>query len=251
MPDISGALAIVEGEPTSRQTIEAWFLAGEPIEGVARRCGVPVEAAELYEQLFFNVTDRLENRSYVLFTAIGPATYEGFDLDDPGAVLKWFAYTGGPRVLDFLLGELDTPCDPLSTEGHAIPPNEAVRSARLRRIALAAKVLTVNQSNAMRVIRLYAFHQELLGPSGAEARDVLSLSLVSMLGALNPSHDNEVQGSVGTDGGDRHDPSDVTPDSVITDDPVGIDLLKFAEVVAATLAEGAPESCITGARRGA
>jgi hypothetical protein len=70
-----------------------------------------------------------------------------------------------------------------------------------------------------------------------------------MLGALNPSHVNEVHSSVGTDGGDQHDPSEVTQDSVIIDDPAGVDVLRFAEIVAATLAEGAPESRITGARR--
>jgi hypothetical protein len=249
MPDVAGAIAIHEGESTTRWAVEARLLAGEPIEAIARRCGVPVEAVEVYEQLFFNVTDRLENTSYILFHAIGPATYEGFDLDDSGAVLKWFAYMGGPRVLDFLLSGGDTPCDPLSTEGHATPPDEAVRSARLRRMALAAKALPINQSTAMRLIRLHSFQEELLGTSSAGAREVLSASLDSMLGALTRSHVDEVQGSVGTDGCDRHDPSEVAPDSAITDDPVGIELLKFGEIVAATLAGGAPESRITGVRR--
>jgi hypothetical protein len=208
-------------------------------------------AVEVYEQLFFNVTDRLENTSYILFHAVGAASYKGFAGDDSGAVLKWFAYMGGPRVLDFFLGECDTPCDPLPTEGHAISPGEAVRSARLRRMALAAKGLPINQSTVMRLVRLYAFQQELLGMSSAGARDVLSAGLDSMLGAVTRSHVDKVHSSVGTDGGDRRDQSEVMPDSVITDDPVGIDLLNFAEVVAATLAEGAPESRITGARRGA
>jgi hypothetical protein len=249
MPDVAAAVAIYEGEPTARQTVEARLLAGEPIEAIARRCGVPVEATELYEQLFFNVSDRLENTSYVLFCAIGPASYKGFAGDATGAALKWFAYMGGPRVLDFLLSGGDTPCDLLPTDGHAISPDEAVRSARLRRIALAAKALTIDQSTSTRLIRLYAFQEELLGTSSAGAREVLSASLDSMLGALTRTHVDEVRGSAGTDMGDRHDPSAVTPDSATTDDPVGIDVLKFAEVVAATLAEGAPESCITGARR--
>jgi hypothetical protein len=251
MPDVAAAVAIYEGEPTARQIIEARLLAGEPIEVVARRCGVPVAAVEVYEQLFFNVTDRLENTSYILFCAIGPATYEGFAGDDSGALLKWFAFMGGPKVLDFLLGESYTSCDPLPTEGHAIPPNEAARAARLRRIALAAKVLPVNESTAVRLVRLYAFQQELLGTSSAGAREVLSASLVSMLGALTRSHLDAVRVSVGTDGGGRRDPSEVTPDSVITDDPAGVDVLRFAEIVAATLAEGAPESRITVVRRGA
>jgi hypothetical protein len=249
MPGISGAVAIVEGEPTARQTIEAWFLAGEPTEAVARRCGVSVEAAEVYEQLFFNVSDRLTSTSYILFHAVGAASYKGFAGDDSGAVLKWFAFMGGARVLDFVLGERDTTCEILPTEDHAIPPGEAARSARLRRMALAAKALPINQSTAMRLIRLCAFHEELRGTSSAGARDVLSASLVSMLGALTQSHVDEVQGSVRTDGGERHDPSEVTPDSVITDDSVGIHLLKFAEVVAVGFDAGAPESRITGARR--
>jgi hypothetical protein len=249
MPDVAAAVAIHEGEPTTRWAVEATLLAGEPIEVVARRCGVSVEAAEVYEQLFFNVADRLTSTSYILFHAVGAASYKGFAGDDSGAVLKWFAYMGGPLVLDFLLGESDTSCDPLPTEGHAIPPGEATRLARLRRIALAAKALPINQSTAMRLIRLYAFQQELLETSSAGAREVLSASLVSMLGAVTRSHVDKVQGSVGTDGGDRRDQSEVTPDSVITEDPVGIDLLKFAEVVTATHAEGAPESRFTGARR--
>jgi hypothetical protein len=249
MPDVAGAVAVHEGEPTARLAVEARLLAGEPIDAVARRCGVPVEAVEVYEQLFFNVADRLENASYVLFFAIGPATYEGFDLDDPGPVLKSFAYLGGPQVLDFLLGTGEAPGGPMPAEGHAIPPDEAARLARLRRLAVAAKALPVNRDTALRLIRLHAFQEELLGTSSAGARDVLSAGLDSMLGALTRSHVDKVRGSVGADGGDRHDPSEVTPDSVITDDPVGIDLLKFAEVVTATLAEGAPESRITVARR--
>jgi hypothetical protein len=251
MPDIGGAFAIFEGEPTSRMAIEARLLAGEPIEAIARRCGAPVDAVEVYEQLFFNVTDRLENTSYILFHAIGPATYEGFDLDDPGAVLKWFAYMGGSRALDFLLGGRDTLCDLLPTEGHAIPHGEAARLARLRRMALVAKALPINQSTAMRLIRLYAFQQERLGTSSAAARKVRSASLDAMLGALTQTHGDGVDGSVGTDGGDLDDASKLTPDSVINEEPVGIHLLKFAEVVAATLAEGAPETRTTGARRGA
>jgi hypothetical protein len=251
MPDVAAAVAIQEGEPATRWAVEARLLGGEPIEAIAGRCGVSVEAVEVYEQLFFNVADRLENTSYILFCAIGPATYEGFDLDDPDAVLKWFAYTGGPRVLDLLLDGRDVPGGPMPAEGHAITPDEAARSARLRRMALAAKALPINQSTAMRLIRLHSFQEELLGTSSAGAHEVLSASLDAMLGALTRSHVDKVHGSVGTDGGDRHDPSEVTPDSLITDDPVGIDLLKFAEVVAATLAEGAPEGRITGARRGA
>jgi hypothetical protein len=251
MPDVAGAVAIHEGEPTARWVVEARLLAGEPIEAIAGRCGVPVEAVEVYEQLFFNVVDRLTSTSYILFHAVGAASYRGFDGDDSGAVLKWFAYMGGPRVLDFLLDGRDAPGGPMPVEGRVIPTDEAARSASLRRMALAAKALPVNRATAIRLIRLYAFQEELLGTSSAGASEVLSASLVSMLGALTRSQVDEVPGGVGTDGGDRHDPSEVTPDPVIIDDPVGIDFLKFAEVVAVTLAEGAPEGRVTGARRGA
>ena len=251
MPDVAAAVAIHEGEPTTRRAVEAWLLAGEPIEAIARRCGVPVEAVAVYEALFFNVADRLTSTSYVLFCAIGPASYRGFDGDDTGAVLKWFGYMGGPRVLDFLLESPDAPGGPVPTEGHAIPPDEAARSARLRRMALASRSIPINQSTAMRLIRLDALQQELGGAPSRSSSDALSASLDAMLGDLTRSQGDEVHGAVGTDGGDRDDVQSVTPDSVITDDPVGIDLLKFAEVVAATLAEGAPEGHITGARRGA
>jgi hypothetical protein len=77
------------------------------------------------------------------------------------------------------------------------------------------------------------------------------MTLASMLGALARSHVDKVKGSVGTEGGDRREESEIAPDWVTIDDSVGIYLLKFAEVVAAGLAAGAPENRVTGARRGA
>jgi hypothetical protein len=79
MPDVAGAVAIHEGEPTTRGAVEARLLAGEPIEAIARRCSVPVEAVEIYEQLFFNVADRLTSTSYILFHAVGAASNNGLD----------------------------------------------------------------------------------------------------------------------------------------------------------------------------
>jgi hypothetical protein len=147
MPDISAAVAIVEGEPTARLAVEAGLLAGEPIEAVARRCGVPVEAAEVYEQLFFNVVDRLENTSYILFHAVGAASYKGFAGDDSGAVLKWFAYMGGPVVLDALID--------LDFGSPDRPEDERFLDELRLKLAVAIKLLPIDSSTAPRLIRLY------------------------------------------------------------------------------------------------
>jgi hypothetical protein len=147
MPDIGAAVAIHDGEPTARLAVETRLLAGEPSEAIARRCGVPVEVAEVYEQLFFNVADRLTSTSYILFHAIGAASYRGFDGDDRGAVLKWFAYMGGPVVLDALIDRVYGSPDR--------PEDERFLDELRLKLAVAIKLLPIDATTAPKLIRLY------------------------------------------------------------------------------------------------
>ena len=101
MPAVAGAIAIAEGEPTTRWAVEARLLAGEPIDDIARKTALTPRAVATFEELFFNVRDRLENRGYLIHIAVGlyPTPRE----PDPGLVWRLFGLLGGPVVLDALI----------------------------------------------------------------------------------------------------------------------------------------------------
>jgi hypothetical protein len=77
--------------------VQARLLAREEPAEIARHTGIPVGIVDHYERLFFHCSDRLGARDWVVAQLIGPGQASP---PDPAAVLKSFAYFGGPLVLD-------------------------------------------------------------------------------------------------------------------------------------------------------
>jgi hypothetical protein len=145
MPDIAAAIGIHEGEPTTRWAVEARLLAGEPIEAIARKTALTPRAVALYEALFFNVSDRLENRGYILHVVIG--LYSMPREPDPGLVWRLFGLLGGPVVLDALIdGDYGSPDR---------PEDERFLDELRLKLAVALKLLPIDATTAPRLIRLY------------------------------------------------------------------------------------------------
>ena len=166
MPDVAAAVAIHEGEPTTRWAVEARLLAGEPIEAIARKTALTPRAVATFEALFFNVSDRLENRGYLIHIAVGlyPTPRE----PDPGLVWRLFGLLGGPVVLDALIDGDYGPGDR--------PEDERFLDELRLKLAVALKLLPIDATTAPRLIRLYLrLRQAELAAEGARraAEDVL------------------------------------------------------------------------------
>jgi hypothetical protein len=145
MPDVAGAVAIHEGEPTARWAVEARLLAGEPIEAIARKTALTPPAIVTFEALFFNVSDRLENRGYLIH--FGVRLYSTPREPDPGMVWRLFGLLGGPVVLDALIdGDYGTPDR---------PEDERFLDELRLKLAVALKSLPIDATTAPRLIRLY------------------------------------------------------------------------------------------------
>ena len=145
MPDVAGAIAIHEGESTTRWAVEARLLAGEPIEAIARKTALTPRAVATFEALFFNVSDKLENRGYLIHIAVGlyPTPRE----PDLGLVWRLFGLIGGPVVLDALIdGDYGSPDR---------PEDERFLDELRLKLAVAFKQLPVDATTAPRLIRLY------------------------------------------------------------------------------------------------
>ncbi len=96
----------------------AWILTGEPIDGIADILSEPAESLMVYEQLFFDVRDRLYAEIAILMRVIGPQPPAGrFRI---AWALQKVAYLGGAEVLQAALPLLRSAWD--GTEATVTPP---------------------------------------------------------------------------------------------------------------------------------
>jgi len=103
------------GQPT-KWAIEAYILARASNREIAARNGCSVEIIEAYQQLFFNVREKLNHREYVLHTVIGESLHRGLTEDAYDVLWKLFGYFGGPHVVDALIAPVASPTQPMQPE---------------------------------------------------------------------------------------------------------------------------------------
>lgn len=136
MAGVAGALAIADGEDRVRLAVEAWLLVGAGAAVVAGKLGIAPEAVAWYESLFFNVSDRLASRGYLVHLALGERRRHGPASRNLGILWKSVALAGEVGVLDELIratwdaagepgGPADTPAAP--PPGWAPPPARSGR----------------------------------------------------------------------------------------------------------------------------
>jgi hypothetical protein len=103
MPHFYEAFSLSVGRsPELRWQVEARILARQGWDAIAAKTGLAAESLRHFECLFFHVTDRLDDKGFVLDQVIG--WHEG-GASRLGAVWQYYAYRGGPDVLDtFLYG---------------------------------------------------------------------------------------------------------------------------------------------------
>ena len=131
--------------------MQARLLARRTFDQIALVSGLTAGTIESYEGLFFNVRDRLDARDWIVARAIGTTTSEDSTLDR-GALLKSFAYFGGPDVLrsvaPYVLGEQDPfgpPLDLTTPQG---------RSEQVARLAVAIHLLPHDATSVTKLLRI-------------------------------------------------------------------------------------------------
>lgn len=127
-PGLTYAIDIYEklniGERTSTAlTIEARLLANQSYDQIADEAGTLPAAIDWYEALFFNVRDHLKKRDWIFSNVLAPAmmrakveagdsdgfesfsTFKNSEVAKPffDGSLKFFAYFGGPYLVDHLI----------------------------------------------------------------------------------------------------------------------------------------------------
>lgn len=179
-PGLYGAYQIHERRPDNAETailIEARLLAKQTTEEIAAAtCTLP-EIVYWYEKLFFNVQDRLGAHDWILKQALIPALIEADpepednenNQNNPAAqfrrkplsepffdgTLKFFAYYGGPIMLNFMISGFQQGTVVRSQDGIADWLEGFMGSAIYRRAAQAIPMFEVNKYNVMELFATF------------------------------------------------------------------------------------------------
>lgn len=166
--------------------VEARLLAHCSDWEIGYACGLPPEVVEAYEQLFFNVRDKLRHRGYVLHCVIGPAVQRGLAERDYDLLWKLYGYFYGPYVIDSLTSKCVNPtwCPSADNAGAAIQ-SDAVGTMKLK-AGIAAKTVRVDAQTQLELLN--AFNQfveiERTTDSSDKAQDIVLNHINAMMTIL-------------------------------------------------------------------
>jgi hypothetical protein len=161
-----------------RWELEARLLTDESFEEIGSKCGLAARVVEFYHEVFFHVRDRLEARGYIHSHVIGVKQYLGLTEDDVDVLLKLFAYSGGPLLLDrvvrYFRAPPQVPQDLDTLDLAAL--RELQGGLRLRtRIAFLAVPFPVSEAAQQRGRALVQVGELLLEPAPPEVEEVAYL----------------------------------------------------------------------------
>lgn len=157
-----------------RQQLEALLLTEESFADIAVRLGTTEKTIEYFEELFFNVRDRLSNQLWIQkvirggFDPVRSVSDSDLASAQRGYLLRLFAHCGGILALDVMIRGFDP---------HGVPrrPEEVrawfadVLEQLVRTGAVtAASALPLTQGNALRLIQL-ALKNRGAEPAGNQA----------------------------------------------------------------------------------
>jgi hypothetical protein len=157
MPAVSQAFDLHQADPPGfRWAVEARLLAGEPFDGIARKCALLPGAVEMYERLFFAVVDMLGFDTWVVCQAIGPKAFRGMTEQDVDVWWKLLGYCFGPLVLDQAIDHSAGLPRPAEDGQLAAALDHGAEALFRAKKLLAAHLLPVTPETAPQVLQLAA-----------------------------------------------------------------------------------------------
>jgi hypothetical protein len=188
MPHVGQAHWLYSSDVEQRQILEARLLTSETFDEIAERFVTAAQTIECFEQLFFNVRDRMQATDWLIKAIQGPHEDRARSRDgvmtpaQRGFAYRHFAYFGGPLILDAVVMCLSRQQD----EDSCL--DEATRDVVSSRAALATSLLVVDGQNVMRLLKL-ALRENPVGSAvpnqmSATDREIILRELQNLLGPI-------------------------------------------------------------------
>lgn len=143
-----------------RDILQARLLTGEPRNEVAKRFAMAEDAVEFYEKLYFDVRDRLGSRDWIAKVVLQTSrlmasSHYGITPEEQrGLLYRFFAYHGGPLVLDAVITGLAHTTMPQREEDVGEWFDDALAQSIRARAAAAALSMEINKENVIRLLKL-------------------------------------------------------------------------------------------------
>ena len=155
---------------STRWEIEARILAREDYDSISAKTSVPVETINAFEKGFFNVKDRLSNKSWVINSVIGRSVHVGMTERDYDLLWKLYGLLGGPNMLDLIMTKVGL------KEQHADNFEQAVSLLRdsldvqaVVKSSVALAVIAVNNYTAIPIVQAEQAYRQLARDSAGAA----------------------------------------------------------------------------------
>lgn len=135
--------------------LEARLLTQQTYAEIADTLALDTEAVRCYEGMFFNVSDRLRNPSYITQVVLSKSIHAGLTERAYDTLWKMYGYWAGHHVLNAIIYKFNAPAVPTSADGvRAFLDDDAKDSLRLKTI-LAARTLPVNWETQLEILNIY------------------------------------------------------------------------------------------------
>lgn len=152
--DIVDAYEIYSDENRSgfRAELEARILAKESCEDISDRLGISIDAVEAYQQYFFDVADRLRNKSYIHQVVLNYNPNKGVTRNSFNDQLRYWGYHAGSKFLSAFLHQSDV--DVNKSQDDTL--DDLFLSMLKSKTVSSLAVMEVNKFNIVQLLQMHA-----------------------------------------------------------------------------------------------
>lgn len=160
--------------------IEAHLLARETNREIGFRTGCAESIVDAYENLFFNVREKLNYREYVINVVLRDSVNNGLNERNPDLLWKLFGYCGGPLVLDAMIGRLVNPMWASRPDDVPMFFQDAALNLMKKKAAVSALTVPVSASTQLHLIEAFVKYVEI-----ERTTDTMGKAQDQILGNIN------------------------------------------------------------------
>lgn len=172
-------LAEQDGVQSFKWELEARLLANDGPDRIAERMLIPANTVRAYEALFFNVSDRLRHRSWIVHSVFGRSVHAGLNERQYDLLWKMYGFFGGTHLIDFMV-------DTFGETGKAAGPDKVrawleddQRASLARKGAIAARTIPVNSYTQPAILELTQKYYEIEKAAGNAGSQSVVMGLIN------------------------------------------------------------------------
>lgn len=171
---------------SSKWELESRLLANEETSSICSKLSLRPETVDIYEKVFFNVKDRLQNRSWIINCVIGRSIHVGLTDRDFDLLWKMYGLFSGKFMLDLVTGKLGLKMQHAGSEAEALSMmREANEAQATMRASTALAVTPINGFTAAPMIQVeQAYRQIAKDAAGVESTQVIMQKVNGVLSGL-------------------------------------------------------------------